>query len=540
MKLPRSWRAIVVPVLIVMMATPVMLTQFPSIAQGQAGVQSQAGQSASVSPAGIYTPQWSSTPPQPNAAQIAAAQAEQARIEKAWASRPLPATPPNLAGPRAGTETIADSRAQAPGTFTIFRNTAPNGSPAGFRSNVAEPAIAQNGKFVYYTHNWYVARSTNGGTTWAFISPFADMSFFCCDQDTLFDPARNQIIWYRQGLYGTPAGRNTIRIQRSIDGGATWCTYNLTPANLGYPTGQWFDYPHLAVSNDYLYVTSNMFTAAGAFLRMVLMRLSLDQMRSCITVGITFWTRTTGWSWTPAQGATDRMYVGDHESPGATMRVFWNDEANTTLSSALIDQPNFTPTNRNATCASLGGGNPCLRADMRILRGWILRNAATNTIQVGFFWNVKEGAGFTKPYVDSVLINANTNTIVAGAAGRPFIWNGTIAFFYASASPNARGHLGINVSAFQSSVFPRLYVGIDDDFNGAPPGWEIALVATGTGAALGNVWGDYSRVVPFRPSGLSWVSSGFVSTGSSNNTSLRATWFGRGRDQDDFNYWNNK
>ncbi|HEV8352627.1 MAG TPA: hypothetical protein VGR24_00335, partial [bacterium] len=62
MKLPRSWRAIVVPVLIVMIATPVMLTQFPSIAQGQAGVQSQAGQSASVSPAGIYTPQWSSTP----------------------------------------------------------------------------------------------------------------------------------------------------------------------------------------------------------------------------------------------------------------------------------------------------------------------------------------------------------------------------------------------------------------------------------------------------------------------------------------------
>lgn len=106
-------------------------------------------------------------------------------------------------GPTPGTETAPGNAPQAPGTFVIRRNADLSSIvPTGYASHVLEPSVASEGMFVFYTANWFAARSTNGGPTggWSYIDPYADFLSFCCDQDVIYDPARRALIWYRQVL----------------------------------------------------------------------------------------------------------------------------------------------------------------------------------------------------------------------------------------------------------------------------------------------------------------------------------------------------
>ena len=80
------------------------------------------------------------------------------------------------ASPAAGSESAlaesasADKAPLAPGDAQLYRNVA-FGSviPAGNKSNVLEPSLGTGGKYVFYTGNWFAARSTNGGSNWAYI-----------------------------------------------------------------------------------------------------------------------------------------------------------------------------------------------------------------------------------------------------------------------------------------------------------------------------------------------------------------------------------
>ena len=83
------------------------------------------------------------------------------------------------AAPEAGSESLlagdlseAGDAMRAPGDAQIYRNTNFGGSiPAGNKSNVMESSTAQNGKYAFFTGNWFAARSTNGGINWAFVNP---------------------------------------------------------------------------------------------------------------------------------------------------------------------------------------------------------------------------------------------------------------------------------------------------------------------------------------------------------------------------------
>ena len=75
-------------------------------------------------------------------------------------------------------------------------------------STIDEPAAANNGNLVFYTGNWYAARSTNGGASWTYVDPYADMSDFCCDQDVIYSPNYGIFIWDR--LSYSLVGSNVI------------------------------------------------------------------------------------------------------------------------------------------------------------------------------------------------------------------------------------------------------------------------------------------------------------------------------------------
>ena len=93
----------------------------------------------------------------------------------------------------------------------------------------------------------------------------------------IHDKGRDILLWYRQGVQ-LGGGDNNFKIGVSSNGGASWSQYTITYTNYGgLPLG-WFDYPQLAVSNNYLWITCNYFNSNGTFQRMILTKIWLDQL----------------------------------------------------------------------------------------------------------------------------------------------------------------------------------------------------------------------------------------------------------------------
>jgi hypothetical protein len=418
-----------------------------------------------------------------------------------------------------------------------FRNFLTKGllSPIGFNSNVSEPALAQNGKYLWVTHNWYAARSTNGGNTYTYVSPYADMPEFCCDQDAVHDERRDLFIWSRQGIFQN--NQNRIRFSVSNNFASSFCSWDLYSA-----AGEWMDYPHMVLSDTHVYYTTNVFNGASQYVRTTIIRFNLDEMASKVNacnqgLGYQFYSQANG-TWTPVQGAEERMYWGQHIDT-SHLRVFWWDDNSNSINWVDRALP-FTWTNspRNTqSCPVPGGADPCRRSDNRITSGWIRRHHTGN--EVGFFWNVGQGNGFAKPYVES----ASFTEIGLNYLARRFIWisNNTTAVNYASAAPNDRGDIGVTVGAHDPGIGPYNAVLIWDDLSATPPGWTYYVTKTpGVNWPAGqNVYGDYLRVRKFAPGGVSWIATGFTQQSVKypnglfyNVPQVHVTKFGRDRDND--------
>ena len=102
-----------------------------------------------------------------------------------------------------------------PTNLTLFRNIAlPASATSGQTSTVGEPSLANNGAEIYYSGNWYAARSLDNAASWAYVNPFTTFPSadggFCCDQTLIYDPTRNITIWLLQ--YIRQNNTNTLRV----------------------------------------------------------------------------------------------------------------------------------------------------------------------------------------------------------------------------------------------------------------------------------------------------------------------------------------
>ncbi|MFO0981387.1 MAG: sialidase family protein [Planctomycetota bacterium] len=412
--------------------------------------------------------------------------------------------------------------ATRPKDFIIFTDRAVTPASAS-RSNVGEPSHAAAGKYIFYTGNWYAARSTDGGTTWSYINPYADMADFCCDQEVIYDASRDLFLWYRQGV-PDGNGRNRFRLGASSDGAATWCFYDIytEQVNAGW-INTWFDYPHIALGTNFLYIATNRFNSAGFWVETDVLAWPLDAIRFCQGFGYNYFGRTDSFTLTPVQGATVIMYLGSHVDTD-TLRIYSWTQGSGSYSWNDINIAAWSGTSRgSAHCPSPDGTDACQRLDDRINGGWVAQGL------IGFFWTVREGGGFSYPYVESATFSQQTKAYM----GRPYIWNSAFAWIYGYACPDTRGYLGIAAWLSGGGNYPAYYVGIDDDFNGSPPGWEVALVEAGNDGPNDNKWGDYNRIRQFGGCQRVWTASGHVlqNGGNGANTSPRFAVFGRERER---------
>jgi hypothetical protein len=415
-----------------------------------------------------------------------------------------------------------------------------------------ESSTDGKGQKMFYTGNWFAASSVNKGRNWTYVDAFNGYADFCCDQVILHDVNRDIYLWLRMAS-PNGSGENTFKL--SVDFNApfntSYSTYTFSPTSVnGAWTNMWFDYPHMQLGADYLYISWNIFNQAGNFQHSLMLRFPLDALAASAGFSYNYYTNASWFTFVPVSGADHVMYFAsnwDTSAPYDSLAIWRWYEDSTGLTVWVKTVPAWTATGRGDM--HCGTPNWLARGDMRLLTGaryqvnsdGVAEDRQTGRIVLGWWWNVAEGSGFTLPYINGAAFYEDTMTLLPGYLGRPYVY-GSWCFAYPSFAPNSRGDLG-GVFNFAKSDLglekPLVAYTIADDFYNAPPGWPVYGAAASNAGASDTKWGDYNTTRAFQL-GTTWIAAAHFIPGTTNCSNCAAPlWMGFGRERDgtNFRYW---
>jgi hypothetical protein len=437
-----------------------------------------------------------------------------------------------IAGPLPGSESVlSEERVRsgqplAPGDAQryMFRDLdpfIPNLTPS-IKSNVMESSTGIAGVYGFYTGNWFAARTNWGGFNWQYVNPFADFPNFCCDQVTLYDEARDIFIWLRMGIPDAN-GENIFKLSISQKDALGWWTYTVDT----FWANEWWDYPHIQLGAQYMYLSWNVFSKAGYWTRTVMLMISLDDLAAASAISIPYAETTEYFTWVPVQGAYHMMYWASNWGPYPDGIGIWRiseDFISSGGSTGIFDfrlrhvpQWSFA----QAHCPLSGPHNWLGRTDDRLLTGarysiysdGIAEERMPGRKVVGWWWNVAEGGDFPLPYIDGAAFYEDDLTLLPGYLGRPYIWGGDYyCFGFPSITPNKRQDLGaiFNFAHAGLGWAPRVGYSIADEYIHAPPGWSFYEVWNSRALPSDSVWGDYNTLREYEPTQKGWAGAAHV------------------------------
>ncbi len=423
-----------------------------------------------------------------------------------------------------------------PTDFTVFKSTdLATGKGAGKGALVAEPSVASNGTGVLETWNWFAAVSTDGGSTFGYMNPYkkfpSKWGGFCCDQLAYYEPSRDLYIWVL--LYSPDAkGNNGVRLavadgQAQLAAG-TFTYWDLTPKQVGAPRGTNYDQPHIAVSNNYLYMGIQEYNAIGRYRRSDVLRIKLDDLAAGGLLPYSYFS-TSWFAPVPTVGATTTMYFAAHVDNN-TIRVFsWPESVGFNgVTSTDVDHAAF-PTNFPYRCPRIGGpssSNWCRRSDSRLVTAWVAGGV------IGFGWDASQGSGglgsFPYPYVQFVRLDQTTDALLS----EPVIWNSSYAWAYAAVAPDARGDLGGTVLYGGGPYYESCATLIRDAASPASPPAPYFETPTGMSSNADPsqpVGGDYLSSYGNGGNTNTWSATCYVLQGGGGNANVHPYYLSFGR-----------
>ncbi|HSE67140.1 MAG TPA: hypothetical protein VLB12_09145 [Gemmatimonadales bacterium] len=382
----------------------------------------------------------------------------------------------------------------------------------GQTSTVGETSVAKSGDRVFVTGNWYAARTDDLGATWVPVDPFTVLppadAGFCCDQTAIHVPGHDLFVWLLQ--YVKLNGSNTLRVavkRAGTLGDDRWSYWDLRPETTNDQwTEEWFDFNHAALSDNFLYVSTNVYTASeNQWRRAVVFRLPLAVLASEGELTFEYFMTTDNGTLRCTQGARDVMYFGSHNSQ-TQIRLFSWPESSTEVDTTDIDVSRWNGGSYSAPGPDTR--NWLGRCDGRMTGGWVGDGV------IGFMWSANAlGAVRPRPYVRVVRIAEPTR----GLLDEPDIWHANIAYAYPDAATNDSGEVGLSLFRGGGPVFPGHVVGAWDAGSGA---WELAASRTGTHAPNDGKWGDYVTCRRDAPDADQWVAVGFTLQGGGARTDI--------------------
>jgi hypothetical protein len=386
-------------------------------------------------------------------------------------------------------------------------------------SSVDEPSVAaaknNNGDVVMYTGNWYAARSADGGQTFQYIDPFTSFPdptnlSFCCDQVVNYIPSIDTFVWLLQ--YGPKTGPQADNIQRLAFAktadvvAGRWSLFDITTDSLGV-TGQFMDFPDLAVGANSLYVTTNLFTPDGQGSGGAVVRIPIASIDSGSVTAQSFLSPDPSLnSFRVAQNSGTTAFFAAHTDT-STLRVWAWDES----------QGAPTPSDVGIAPWIGGQGYQSVTPDGQ---RWLDRidpritGAAMAGSELWFAWSVDSGSN-NRPnaFVQIARIDATNLTLIENI--NVFDLNAAIA--YGALSSNIDNEVGISYMIGGAQQFPSHLVGI---LTGTR---KDMLVSAGERGTLDSQWGDYLTVRLIFPDRKLFAATGYTMKGQGDGSNRDAT-----------------
>jgi hypothetical protein len=419
-------------------------------------------------------------------------------------------------------------------------NTVANTNTCGAGDILAEPAAANEGRNVYYTGNLrHQEFSTNGGVAWTCAAaypagPAATPTAFG-DTDVIYDHTRG--VTFHSVIYvNSPPTDGVVRIfvRRSI-AQADNCSYtfDFDPTANVVP-----DYPHLGLSNDFLYLTVNR--QGGGFVGATIRRLPLDQMADCVTAGgqiINFPNGGDTRILVPGHGARDVMYLA-WVNTTSQWRVFSWADSSTSVFSTFVNVG--TMTFADADCRGGTNNVDWSTALNTSIVGFSVRTAIGNDF-VHVWTAVAPDAGHTHAYIQGAMLRIGAAQDALTLVQQPQIFFTDRCAGLPNVGANDRGDQGLAIAlgGAQGGGGPAVTtgVGMKDQFNPGPGGFFFLTVAAATHNP--SRYGDYFPVRRQSPCGEFFAATGYGMNGGTAlaNVDARYVEFGRGRDDQCYRAW---
>lgn len=483
----------------------------PAEVEGASTTETVAGTIAAT-PASALRP---ATAPQ-SASDAAAANVAAQRERMADGVRPGPSTGPAPSAPAVlPPETAIGALSEVASVTKNYRNT----TAQSVSNTLAEPAAANDGRDVIYSGNTYVSRSTNSGASWvqeAIPAGPADATIACCDPEVVYSPTTDttfNIMLYTNAAQTNGVVRIFVRngLNSSVD-----CTYDIDPA--GTADNVLPDYPHLALSNNFLYLSLNNLSN-GSWTGAEMRRFNLSQMSSCQSTSFNTFNHVGSAGQriqVPAEGATTVMYWGSLDNT-TTFRAFSWPESSTSVSEVTrtITASAFA----NPDCrGGTGDFDFVERATAWSIAGFRLRGA-TGGGRVTFLWPSSPVGGATQAHLRGVSLNTSDLSIFA----QPVVFNNSICFSYPALGSNAFADLGLSLAAGGQAggggSAAQGYIAVDDSESAGIFFPSLTLTASGTHNRSDGRFGDYFTVRRNSRCANTWVATNYALDGGNTSSS---------------------
>jgi hypothetical protein len=379
-------------------------------------------------------------------------------------------------------------------------------------STVCECSVISNGLKQAVSGNFFYCESDDGGSSWQYmdaLEQFPDINTgYFNDQSLLYIPGRQLTCWVLQSDSPKQDGAfirtATLVLAVQKEGSRDWQHYvfKADEINAGWKNYS-LDFSHAVFSNNYLYLSSNVFDVNDIFIGSFVMRLSLEELKNSNGLAPAYFSSSSKeFVLRCVNGAADTMYFATHpfdnigNGVSQTDRLIiysWPD--NTSMVSrhtVPIEKWNAT-LQFEAVCAD--GNNWLQRTDYRITGAWLANGV------LGFMWTAnKRGKSRPHPYIKVVRINAATMQLV----DEPDLWSKNAALAYPDAHPNINGVIGCSFFMGGKDNYPTHIVAVYDEKANI---WVTEKVLAGSNSPYRGLWGDYLTIRPHWPEGKDWIAA---------------------------------
>ena len=369
-------------------------------------------------------------------------------------------------------------------------------------STICEPSLCCFGKNILFTGNWFTFKSTDKGKSWQFLDPEKILKppgvEFDCDQSVIYDPSRKLTFWILQ--YNNDAnGENVLRVAINNDPAlkdSSWYWWDFRPSFNKAWRKQWFDFNHVALSDNFLYVGSNMYDKNDEWKRGMIFRMPLTKLADRAgNISYDYFSTSRYGSLRCTLGAKRTMYFGTLHSEDKLKLFAWPENSKKVKEHLIRVTPYSFSSSYTALCP--GNKNWLERCDDRVTAAWIHQNT------MGFMWTADKEENRPFPFIRCVRINTKNNKVIDDQD----IWSDKFAYAWPDVCPNDLGKVGITLFRGGGQEFPDHLIGV---FNDKQKKWDIALAMNGTHAPRDSKWGDYLTCRKYYPGGKTWVAAGFV------------------------------